>query len=351
MFPVQAGVSCIWTNDSQRLILEHFDMIHDSPSQLYHSALPFSPYSSWLHEYYSPELLQVAKVVKGLSAEWEMCSRTVLLNDTPWSLSCWDNTVAVGSSNKDILILDVITGSQTAVLSGHTDMVVSVTFSSDGTSLVSGSHDKTVKLWDVQTGGVVKTFHGHTSQVLSVSISADHTTIASGSNDKTLRLWDIQKGECHQIIEHQEGVRLVKFSPTNPQCLIFVSGRTVQQWDINGHKVGSTYDGHCIAFSPDGTQFVLCARDGGTVHNTNSGLVVAKFFYMTSACGYAIPHFSPDHRLVAVFAGSYIHVWDITGSDPHLVDAFIGHTLVVLSLAFSSPSTLISTSLDKSVKF
>jgi WD40 repeat protein len=103
----------------------------------------------------------------------------------------------------DIIILDAITGSQMAVLSGHT-WVNCLTFSSDGKSLVSGSDDKTVKLWDMQTGGVVKTFHGHTQWVWSVSISADHTRIASGSGDHTICLWDIQTGECLCTIQQPD---------------------------------------------------------------------------------------------------------------------------------------------------
>ena len=165
---IQARVSCKWTNDSQRFLLEHFDTIHGSPSHIYHSALPFSPSSSWLYECYSAQLSQEVKVVKGLPAGWGTCSRTVSLSGGALDLSYWNNTVAVGSGPGDIIILDIITGSQTAVLSGHTDRVNSLTFSSDGKSLVSGSHDTTVKFWDVQTGGVVKTFHGHTGRVWSV---------------------------------------------------------------------------------------------------------------------------------------------------------------------------------------
>jgi len=359
MFPVQAGVSCIWKNDSQQFLLENFDIIHNSPFQLYHSALPFCPSSSWLHECYTAELLQVAKVVKGLPEEWEMCSRTALLKGCPWSLSYWNNIIAVGSTNKDILILDAITGSQTGVLLGHTDAVRSLTFSSDGALLASGSEDKTVKLWDVQTGGVVKTFCGHTDWVYSVSISADHTRIASGSKDKTIHLWDIQMGECYKIIEQQDEVYHVRFSHKNSQCLISVSGETVQQWDIDGHKVGPIYSGHGIAFSPNGTQFILHAGNEVIVHNINSRAVVAKFDIASSYIGfedfYFMPFspccFSPDNRLAAAAAAFKICVWDITGSGPHLVETFVGHVAEIASLTFSSPSTLISSSQDESVKF
>jgi len=278
-----------------------------------------------------------------------MCSRTVLLNDSLWVLSYWNNTVAVGSTHRDILILDATTGSQTAVLPGHTDGVRSLTFSADGKSLVSGSYDKTVKLWDVQTGGVVKTFHGHTGNIWSVSISADHTTIASGSEDWTLCLWNIEMGECHHIIKQQYIVSYTSFSPTDPQYLVSVSDKHAQQWDIDGHEVGPSFIGYRIAFSPDGTHFTTYTGDEVIVQNINSGVTVAKF---DAADGYFSPCcFSPDGRLVAVATGYNVCVWDVAGSDPQLVETFIGHSKHITSIAFSSPSTLISASQDKSVRF
>jgi WD40 repeat protein len=178
-------------------------MICNSPSRIYDHALLFSPSSSWFHKYYTAELLQVPKLVKGSGSEWGKCSRTVSIHRYKPTLSYWGNVIAVGCEGRNIIILDVITGSQTAVLSGHSDRVRSVTFSSDGRLLVSGSYDRTVKLWDMQTGGAIKTFCGHTSRVTSVSISADHTRIASGSWDRTICLWDIQTGECLCTINSQ----------------------------------------------------------------------------------------------------------------------------------------------------
>jgi len=349
IFPVQAGVSCMWTNDTQRILLEYFDIISNSPSHLYHSALPLSPSSSWLHECYAAELSQEVRVVEGLEVKWGTCSRTVQLDQYPWTLSCWNNVVAVGSGEMDIVILDAITGSQTAVFPGHTNVVLSLTFSSDGASLVSGSGDKTVKLWDVQTGGVVKTFHGHTDGVRSVSISADSTTIASGSDDRTIRLWNIQVEECYQIIKQQGTPHYIRFSPTNPQTLISASHTIVQQWDIGGHKVGHAYYGDQVAFSPDGTQFVLCAGSDVTVQNINSGVAVAKFNAAREI--FDLCCFSPDGRLVAISDNRGFHLWDITSSPPHLVETFIGHITPIISLAFSSPSNLISASHDESIKF
>jgi WD40 repeat protein len=356
---VQAGASCKWTYDSQRFILEFFDTIHNSPSQIYHYALPFSPPSSWLYKCYATGLLQSIEVVKGqLPPGWGRCSRTVTLYETfgPSGLACWKETIAVGFFGGHIILLDAITGSQVAVLSGHTERVRSLTFLPDGTSLVSGSDDNTLKLWDIQTGGVAKTFHGHIAGIHSVSVSSDIATIASGSRDMTIRLWDIQTGGCRCIIEQKGEVTLVVFSPMDPQHLISESWGVIQQWDSNGNQIGSTYKGYHAAFSSDGTHFVLYGREVGrevvTVQNSSSGAIVAKFSpdssnpdeYFGGCC------FSPDGGLIVIAAHITIYIWDITSQVPHLVETFIGHDSKIISIAFSS-SSLISASHDMSVKF
>ena len=344
----QVGISCKWANDGQRLLLEWFDAIRDSPSQVYHLALPFCPSSSWLGKFYATELSQEVKVV-GLPARWGACSRTVTLDDELRALTCWKNTIVVGLSSGDIVILDRITGIQTAILSGHADWVRCLVFSPDGTSLVSGSDDRTVKLWDVQTGGTVKTFHGHAHFVLSVSISADKTMIASGSWDKAVYLWNIQTEECHHVIEQQDPVYHVMFSLTDPQHLISAAGNKVWYWDINGHQTNPPHNGSNIAFSSDGTQFVLCQGGDVIVQNSSSGAIVAKFHIANSHADHCC--FSPDGRLIAAVAVNTAYVWDTTNSHPYPINTFVGHTAFITSLAFSSPSSLISSSKDKSVKF
>jgi WD40 repeat protein len=289
----------------------------------------------------------MVKVVKGLPAEWGGCCYTILLNSIPWSLSYHDNTIAVGTFHGDITILNALTGSWIATLSGHTAGVGSLTFLSDGTSLMSASLDCTVKFWDVQTGGIIKTFY-HSHGVQSASISADYTRIATRFSDKTINLWDIQTGECYHTMKQQSNVFDVCFSPTDPQHLFSTSDNKVWQWDTNGYQIKPPFNGDSITFSPNGAWFVSCYEGVATVQNSDSRAIVSKFCIANGSAKHCC--FSPDGRLMAGAAGSTAYVWNITNPDPHLIQTFVGHIQGISSLAFSSPSSLISASYDGSVK-
>ena len=349
MINIQAGVSCKWTNDTQRFLLDHFDTIHDTPSQVYHSALPLCPSSSWLYECYGAELSRV-RTVKGFQAGWRKCSRTVSLSWKPWTISYWATNIAVGLWSGDIITLDAVTGSYIATLSGHASRVQSVSFSSDGKLLVSGADDKTVKLWDMQTGGIIQDFSGHQGRIWSVSISADSAVVASGSKDSAIHLWDVLTGQCNTIIKLQNSVHQVCFSPSNPQQLVGrLEDGSVSHWDINGCQIGPTYDGSSIAFSSDGKQLAICRGEAVIVQAFESREIIAKFHVTNGTPDYCC--FSPDGKLIAAAVYETAYVWDIVHSVPHPIETFTGHTNIITALAFYSPSSLISASYDSSVKF
>ena len=289
----------------------------------------------------------MVKVVKGVPAMWG-CYKTTLLDSYAQSLSQYNDSIAVGSQSGVIIILNAIIGSQSNVLSGHTGAVNCVTFMPDGASLVSGSWDKTVKLWDFQTADVIETFFGHTQEVLSVSISADSTTIASGSHDNTICLWSVQAGNCHHTIQQQGTIYHIAFSLEDPQYLISISGQKVWQWDVNGCQIRPPFCGAHVAFSSDGAQFISCFGHTITVYDSNTGAIFTEFQVVGSA---HLCCFSPNNRFVAVAVGETAYCWDITTPKPQLVEIFVSHTQKITSLIFSSPTSLISASSDKSIKF
>jgi WD40 repeat protein len=71
---------------------------------------------------------------------------------------------------------------------GHTNIVNSVAFSSDGRRALSGSADQTVRLWDVADGRELYCYKGHTDTVRGVAFSPDGSWSASGSADRSIHL-------------------------------------------------------------------------------------------------------------------------------------------------------------------
>lgn len=96
--------------------------------------------------------------------------------------------------------------------------------SSDGAYALSASWDKTLRLWELSTGATTRKFVGHTNDVLSVSFSADNRQIVSASRDRSIKLWNTL-GDCKFTITdkgHTDWVSCVRFSP-NPQNPVIVS--------------------------------------------------------------------------------------------------------------------------------
>jgi WD40 repeat protein len=71
----------------------------------------------------------------------------------------------------------------------------SMAFSRDGKTLATGSGEGTVTLLDVASGKERRRFTAHTSTVDSVSFSHDGLFLASGGGDGKVKIWDVSTGE------------------------------------------------------------------------------------------------------------------------------------------------------------
>ena len=349
------GIStCDKAGDCERLILEYFDIIRGSPSHIYHSALPFSPSLSWLRECYKSEIAREVRVVMGLPDRWDACSRTIPLSQHPSAFAYWGNSIAVGVKT-DVVILDAITGTRTSVLHGHKTNITFLTFSLDGTLLLSGDYSGIIKLWDVQTGGATETFGDDRTPFSAASISPDNATVALGGRDGGIYLSDVRTGKLHPIKRAGTNIRSIRFSPIDPRRLLWSSDDgTVHQRGTDGRQIGVSYRDadikwvEALAYTSDGTRFVFCGGDNAVVWDSESGKQVVKLrapekSYLIRCC------FSPDGKFVVCGGSGEIYVWNISISGAPLVKRLVGHSNRVTFLAFSS--SLISGSDDQSVKF
>jgi WD40 repeat protein len=150
-------------------------------------------------------------------------------------------------------------------LSGHTDDVLELQFSPDGSSLVSGGLDHSARVWDVNSQKEVAQFL-HEDIVSSVAFSPDGKHVASGSFDNTARVWEAATGREVARMEHEDAVTSVAFSPDGMDVLSVSLDHSARLWDAaSGDEIASLQlmDGVLsAAFSPDGRYVVLGNLDG-----------------------------------------------------------------------------------------
>jgi WD40 repeat protein len=143
--------------------------------------------------------------------------------------------------------------------------------SSDGAYALSSSWDKTLRLWELATGNTTRRFVGHTNDVLSVSFSADNRQIVSGSRDRTIKLWNTL-GDCKYTITekgHTEWVSCVRFSP-NPQNPVIVSAGWDKLVKVRHHNYRSYYSAMACDYPYDAMHISLVfATSEPSGHETN----------------------------------------------------------------------------------
>jgi eukaryotic-like serine/threonine-protein kinase len=86
-------------------------------------------------------------------------------------------------------------------LYGHTGPVRSVSFSPDGTRILTSSEDGTVRVWDSRSG--MSTLQLEV-RAMGAAFSPDGTRILTGSDDDTSRVWDARSG---RLLLDQKGHR------------------------------------------------------------------------------------------------------------------------------------------------
>ena len=271
------------------------------------------------------------------------------------------NQLAVACSI-GIWLYNVHTGDEEAFLKGHTELVTSVAYSPDGSTLTSGSDDWTIRLWNVENRKHIKTLEGHTGPVNSVAYSPNGKTLASGSDDG-IRLWNVENWQYKQILKKEAaGIISVAYSSDGK---ILTGGSTdskiyswnvesgEQIWAITGYKRCGRSEKFplivkSLAYSADGK--TLASWCGGEMRLWN---VVSSelrlIFEQFERSVYALA-FSPDSNTIVT--GSHdgtIHLWDKTNGEHKRT--LLGHSDMVTAVVYSpNRDIFVSASLDGTIR-
>ncbi len=225
-------------------------------------------------------------------------------------------TVLTGSLDETAILRDIATDRRLRTFKGHANSVESVAFSPNGKKVLTGSWDETAILWDVATGRRLRTFEGHAHCVEAVAFSPDGKRVLTGSSDDMAILWDVASGQRlrtfiggghSDVFPSSEPARVkiggsVAFSPDGEKAFTGSLDGTASLWDIPTGRRLRTFegdpDGVCSAtFSPNGKRLFL-GGDRASIWDIESGKEQwsfnRKFYDNWDVC------LSPDKKLLAV---------------------------------------------------
>ena len=100
------------------------------------------------------------------------------------------STMISGSRDCSIKFWDMPNLEERRTLKGHSEWVRNLLVSQDGKVLVSASEDGTVKMWDIEKGRQFRTIKSHKGPVRGIALSADGKFLATAGNDRIITLWE-----------------------------------------------------------------------------------------------------------------------------------------------------------------
>ena len=255
----------------------------------------------------------------------EFCGHDWWLSD----VAVAGNVIASAGADGKIMLWDV-NGHCVDVLTGHRDVVTSVSFSRDGTLLASSSRDHTVMIWRISQSGQgehLGTFTGHKNWVLSVCFTDDNHVV-SGGFDGALLWHAIERKPLAALNELPSVTR--NLSMQTPFGFIRDHRTSVLKVHCRGN--------YAIAGSSDGHARVWDLSTGGLVRR------------LTGVGGSAFSvHLARDCRTVATgWESDAICVCSIPDTEHGFWVG--GHSDWPLDLAFTRDGKLISAGMDSKIK-
>jgi len=145
-----------------------------------------------------------------------------------------------------VRVWDTTTGTKVATLTGHTDGVLGVSFSPDGSRIATCGRDQIIRIWSVATFEEFGQLAGHSSYVYSVAFSPDGTILVSSSGDYTIRihpqlrlLEEIEERQQRRTLPSQKLTQRLTVFPINDLVCSLSPGR------LNSAMDGRVKTGHC----------------------------------------------------------------------------------------------------------
>lgn len=123
--------------------------------------------------------------------------RAVLLDTHPEHI--W-----IGSSDQQIIKLDIKSGKVVEKWPAHTNSVFALALHKEGKYLISGGRDAYLRVWDIQNKyQEIRSIPAHNFTINDISFSPSGDHFVTASRDKTLKIWDAYTFELLKVIDYR----------------------------------------------------------------------------------------------------------------------------------------------------
>lgn len=139
------------------------------------------------------------------------------------------------------------------------EKVYAVAWSPDGRRLASAGQYGIVRFMDSQTGESVSTLRGGVQAVYDLAWSPDGENLACAGADGIVRVWDVDKRELKKELKgHSDAVYSVAWSQNGHLLASGGRDQVINVWDVRSMTSRHSLVGHtgavsCLAWSPDGS--------------------------------------------------------------------------------------------------
>ena len=251
--------------------------------------------------------------------------------------------LASSSANYLIQLWDYPTMSQRQTLEGHTAPISTIDFSRDGRLLASGSDDHQVKIWDTTAGTVLYTLLGHRSTVFKVLFAPNSDFLASGAMDGTIQLWNSSNDNTSTIETEDSSYELVDlaFSSNGDLTAVALSTHKICLWNpvTKNNKWTANYNPVKMPlFSTNGRLLAIVSFEIIQVWDFETGESIGNYDFNVSARNIVL---SPDCGCLACgLSNGDILLWDFLKKEERKV--LHGHSKQATALSFLPDSTVLA---------
>ena len=223
----------------------------------------------------------------------------------------------------------------------HTDRVMDVTFSPDGTQAASVAFDGKVKVWRVAEAYAVRTFSGNGGLHAVAFRPGSAGQVAYGGADADVTVRDTASAKVTENWKFGKAVYALAFDASGRRVACAGDGNQLKVWDLEDHptQVFNWPNAvNSVVFLKDGRQLVLGDFGGRVaVLDTSDGSSKVLRTHELSVLGVAV---SPDEKWVA--SGSRDMTIGLDSRETGETKTLKGHTAAVRAVSFSPDGKLLA---------